>query len=149
MKKVIHSLIFYDQTAYVKGGYIGKSVRLIDDLLKYAEDENIDGILFAADIEKTFDSVDHNFIYASFKRFGFGKDFVQWIKTLFKNSQSCVMNNGTSSGYFSLERGTRQGDPLFPYLFIFTLFWTGSGRTLYWTVGGQKSPTGLTLPFSV
>ena len=54
----------------------------------------------------------HNFIYASLKRFGFGKDFVQWAKTLFKNSQSCVMNNGTSTAYFSLERGTRQGNPL-------------------------------------
>ena len=64
MKKVIHSLIPYDQTAYVKGRYIGESVCLIDDLLKYAENENIDGILFAADIEKAFDSVDHNFIYA-------------------------------------------------------------------------------------
>ena len=64
-KKVIHSLISYDQTAYVKGRYIGESVRVwIDDLLKYAENENIDGILFAADIEKAFDSVDHNFIYA-------------------------------------------------------------------------------------
>ena len=29
-----------------------------------------------------------------------------------------------------------------------TLFWTGSGPPLYWT-GGQKSPQGLTLPFSV
>ena len=116
MKKVIHSLISYDQTAYVKGGYIGESVCLIDDLLKYAENENIDGILFAADIEKAFDSVDHNFIYASLKMCGFGKDFVQWIKTLFKNSQSCVMNNGTSTGYFIVERRTRQGDSL--YLFI-------------------------------
>ena len=60
MKTVIHSLISYDQTAYVKGRYIGESVHLIDDLLKYAEDENIDGILFAADIEKAFDWVDHN-----------------------------------------------------------------------------------------
>ena len=65
MKKVIHSLISYDQTAYVKGRYIGESVRLIDDLFKYAEDENIDGILLAADIEKAFDSVDHNYKYAS------------------------------------------------------------------------------------
>ena len=107
MKKVIHSLISYNQTAYVKGRYIGESVRLIDDLFKYAENENIDGILFAADIEKAFDSVDHNFIYVSLKKFEFGKDFVQWIiKTLSKNFQSCVMNNGTSTSYFSVERGT-------------------------------------------
>ena len=31
-----------------------------------------------------------------------------------------------------------------------TLFWKGSGRTLYWTGGGgKKAPPGLTLPFSV
>ena len=68
MKKVIRSLISYNQTAYVEGRYIGESVHLIDDLLKYDEYENIDGILFAADIEKAFDSVDHNFIYASLKK---------------------------------------------------------------------------------
>ena len=54
--KVIHKVIHYDQTAYVKDRYIGESVRLIDDLLAYAESENLDGILFAADIEKAFDS---------------------------------------------------------------------------------------------
>ena len=77
MKTVIHSLISYDQKAYVKGRYIGECVRLIDDLLKYVEDENIDGILFAADIEKAFDLVDHNFMFAALKRFGFGNDFVR------------------------------------------------------------------------
>ena len=84
MKTVIHSLISYDQTAYVKGRYIGESVRLIDDLLKYAEDEKLDGILFAADIEKAFDLVYHNFMFAALKRFGFANDFVRWIKTTFK-----------------------------------------------------------------
>ena len=31
------------------------------------------------------------------------------------------MNNGKSTGYFNLERGTRQGNPLPTYLFILAL----------------------------
>ena len=31
------------------------------------------------------------------------------------------MNNGRSTGYFPLERGTRQGEPLSAYLFILAL----------------------------
>ena len=78
-----------------------------------------------------------SYMHASLKRFGFGKDFVQWIKTLFKNSQSCVMNNGTSTGYFGLERGTRQGDSLSPYLFILTL------ETLFIKVRNDSSIKGF------
>ena len=52
LKKVISNLINYDQTAYIKGRFIGESIRLIDDILYHTEQENIDGVLFAADIEK-------------------------------------------------------------------------------------------------
>ena len=118
LRKVIHKVIHYDQTAYVKGRCIGESVRLTDDLLAYAESEYLDKILSAANIEEAFDSVEHNFIFASLKKFGFGEDFIRWVKTFLNDSHSCVMNNGTSTGYFKLERGTRQGNPLAPYLFI-------------------------------
>ena len=75
LKKVISILINYDQTAYIKGRFIGESIRLIDDILYHTEQENIDGVLFAADIEKAFDSVEHSFIVAVLKKF-------QWIKTI-------------------------------------------------------------------
>ena len=56
MKKVIHNIINYDQTAYAKNRFIGESIRLIDDLLYDIKQKSLDGILFAADMEKSFDS---------------------------------------------------------------------------------------------
>ena len=53
MRKVIPLLIHPDQTAYVKGRYIGESVGIIEDILDLADQANLDGILFilfAADI---------------------------------------------------------------------------------------------------
>ena len=84
VKKIIYKLVYTDQTAYIKGRFIGESVRLIEDLLEYAYPENEDGILFAADIENAFDSVEHSFIYATLKKFGFGGNFIQWIRNPLK-----------------------------------------------------------------
>ena len=116
IKQVIHKLIHHDQTAYVYGRNIGESIRVIDDMLEYVNKNSEEGILFEVDIEKAFDSVDHSFIFATLKKFGFGDSFFKWIKVFFNNSQSCVINNGMSSGYFNVGRGTKQGDPLSPYL---------------------------------
>ena len=121
IRKVLVSLISSDQTAYVKGRYIGESVRLLNDILEYTDNNKIEAILFSADFEKAFDSVDHTFLLATLIEFGFGPDFIQWVKTFLKDCESCVMNNGHSSGYFPLNRGTRQGDPLSAYLFILVL----------------------------
>ena len=87
--------------------------------MSYAEQENLDGLIFAADIEKAFDLVDHNFIFASLEKYGFGPSFIQWIKTLLANNESCVMNNGSLTGFFKIQKGTKQGDSLSPYLFIY------------------------------
>ena len=64
---------------------------------------------------------DHNFLFSVLRKFGFGPSFIQWVKTLLCKLESCVMNNGCSTGYFTLHRETRQGDPLSPYLFILVL----------------------------
>ena len=72
---MIHNLISVDQTAYVKGRFIGESIGVINDLIEHIDREDEEGILFTTDVEKTFDSVDHNFVSATLKRYGFGTDF--------------------------------------------------------------------------
>ena len=76
---MIHNLISVDQTAYFKGRFTGKSIRVINDLIEHIDMEDEEGILFSTDIKKAFNSVDHNFLFATLKRYGFGTKFVNFI----------------------------------------------------------------------
>ena len=121
LKKVLPSLISPNQTAYVENRFIGESGRLISDMLEITKTLKKEGFLITIDIEKAFDSVDHNFLLTSLDKYGFGEQFLSWIKTILKNQESCIINGGTTTKYFNLERGTRQGDPISAYLFILVL----------------------------
>ena len=57
----------------------------------------------------------------SLKKYGFGEDFIDWIKILLRDQESCVINGGHTTTYFRLERGARQGDPISAYLFVLAL----------------------------
>ena len=86
--------------AYVKDRYIGGSVMLINDMLEYLIKNKIEAMLFSADFEKAFDSIDHTIILAVLKSYSFGLDFIQWVKTFLNNAESCVTNGGKSTRYF-------------------------------------------------
>ena len=73
------------------------------------------------DIEKAFDSLDHDFLILTLEKYGFGKSFILWVKTLLRDQNPCVINGGTTTKYFSLGRGARQGDPILAFLFISAL----------------------------
>ena len=118
IKKVIGNSVHCDQTAYVCKRNIGESVCLINDILEYTDENDIEAILFSADFEKAFDSIEHSFIISTLKAFGFGPNFIQWVKTFFKNVESCVMNNGRSTGYSPSKRyPTRRPSFCLPFHF--------------------------------
>ena len=121
MKRVIYILIGNEQSAYVPGRHITDTFISVSDLLYYVDQNNLDGYLVSVDMEKAFDSVDHTFIVSTLRKYGFGPNFIQWIKVLLNKQVSCVMNNGFTTGYFTNGHGTRQGDPISAYLFISVL----------------------------
>ena len=121
LKNVLPSLISSDQTASLKERFISEGGRLISDVLEICDKLQIKGFLMTVDIEKAFDSINHCFLIKVLEKYGFEKDFIKWIKILLQNHESCIINRGTTTNYFKLEKGTRQGDPISAYLFILVL----------------------------
>ena len=118
LQSVMPSVISEDQTGYLKGRYIGENVRTIIDILEHTALKHNAGLMIFLDFEKAFDSVSWSFLIKTLEYFGFGQNFIQWIKIIYNNISSCVLNNGKSTEFFKIHRGIRQGCPISALLFI-------------------------------
>ena len=54
-----------------------------------------------------------DFGWSFFLKIVFGNNFIDWIKILLTIQESCFINSGSITSYFKLEKGVRQGDPVF------------------------------------
>ena len=91
---------------------------MLYDTIVYTDLHGTPGLLLMIDFEKVFDSVAFSFIEKCITAFNFGNDVKKWIMTFYANVRSCVLVNSMYTLWFDVKRGTRQGDPLSPYLFL-------------------------------
>ena len=121
LKSCINQLILPDQSGFLKGRNIGNNIRLIMDLIEYTQSHDLPGVILLLDIQKAFDSVNHEFLLKVLRRFNFGDKFVDWIKTLYSSRKSYIVNNGFFTKAVTMERGIFQGCPISPYLFLLVI----------------------------
>ena len=118
LQNILSQLINQNQTACIKGRYIGENAWLILDIFEHCENENSDGILLFLDFEKTFDSVEWNFLYKVLQKFKIGNMFIKCIKILYTNPMFKMKKKMV--GYQKTVKCQEEFDKDVPFCYCYT-----------------------------
>lgn len=118
IQKIITSIINPNQSGFIKGRNISHHIRNIDDIICYSSIYRHPGMLVSLDFAKAFDTVEKEMIISALEKFNFGDNFINMIKTLITDTESCIKNGGWLSSWFKTERGVKQGCCVSPLLFV-------------------------------
>jgi hypothetical protein len=140
--KVLPEIIEPDQTCGIPGRSITSNLTLFRDLITYTQNKNIRGYIVSLDQEKAFDRVNHAFLLRILETCNFGEHFINWIKTIYKNNSSFILQHGHLSLPIRIMRGVRQGCPLSALLYLLI------GEVLAEAVRQNNDVKGFKLPGS-
>ena len=99
IKNLLPDIKHQDQTGLVQNHYIGCNVNRLLNFIDYCKDNDIESMLIAIDYEKAFDSMEWDFVYKTLELFGFPKKYIDWVKVLYNNCESCIINDGHISNF--------------------------------------------------
>ena len=92
-------------------------MRKILDIIQIAENEQRKGVIVSLDYKKCFDTIDHKVIFGALEYFGFGDNFLNMIKTTYKQFSTCIQSNGYFLNYFPVTCSVHQGRPNSSFFF--------------------------------
>lgn len=120
LKMVLPKLISPFQAAFMPGQTIQDNAILGQEVLHSMKSKRgrKGWCAVKVDMEKAYDHMEWGFILKVLRLFGFHTRWVVWIQQCISTVSFSVLLNGAPFGFFSPERGLRQGYPLSPFLFI-------------------------------
>ena len=98
-------LISPQQTAYMKGCFIGTNIRSVQDFIDNSIENNSDHIVLFLDFWKAFDSVLHRFLLLLLKHIGLPDWYVKWVSIIYSEAVSVVQHKNWLTEKFSLGCG--------------------------------------------
>ncbi|CAM5142100.1 unnamed protein product [Natator depressus] len=118
---VMADVIHPEQTYTVPGRSIFDNLFLVRDLLELGRRDGLSFALLSLDQEKAFDRVDHGYLLSTVQAFGFGPQFVSFLRVLYASAECLVRLNWTLTEPVSFGRGVRQGCPLSGQLYALAI----------------------------
>ena len=68
-----------------------------------------------------FDQIEWKYMMSVLEHFGFGKEFIDWIRVIYAHPMASVVTNQEMSQSFRLFQGCRQGCPISPAHFAIAM----------------------------
>jgi len=110
-----------DQKGFVPLCYITEHTRLCSEVAHLSNMSGTPGYIVSLDQAKAYDCIDARLLLRSMLAMGLPSDLLNMIRDILTNCHTRVRINGGYSGFFSLRRGVRQGDPLSCLLYNFSI----------------------------
>ena len=92
-------------------------INITENIRKALDDVNIGCEVFV-DLQKSFDTVDHQILLAKLNHCGIRGVSNDWFKSYLSNRNHCLSINGYESGLVLINCGLPQGSGLSPLLFL-------------------------------
>lgn len=118
---VATTLIHTGQIGFIPGRQIVDNIRLVTNDIQDAILHSHQICLLGLDIHKAFDSVNWSYLNHLLPKFSISDKFIQGFSALSHSPQTRIKIPGNNSDFFPLSRGTRQGCPLSPLLFVLAI----------------------------
>ncbi|XP_043696734.1 uncharacterized protein LOC122647382 [Telopea speciosissima] len=119
LERVLPKLISEEQGAFQKGKIIQDKISIALELatLMFTAKRG-GGLGLKIGIQKVYDIISWNFIFNVMHNSGFSDRWINWIRQLLISTRISILVNGGPVGFYRVERGLRQGDPISPMIFI-------------------------------
>ena len=124
LKRLLPKLIHNHQSGFIPGRSIVDNALTLSALLEKLRNHPVqlqEAAIMLLDIEKAFDTVSHSAILTTLRHLSLPTNIQNLLKNMILGSNIRVSVNGQLTPKIKIRRGTKQGDPISPILFVLTI----------------------------